>query len=138
MANKQKTVSSKHITGSSFEAHIDGHSIRFDDSDGNTGPRPKAILLSALAICVGFDLVPILNKMRVSFSGLNLVTTADVSETIPSVYTKIELVIELKTDLINRSKVERAVKLSVEDYCGVYAMLIKVCPIEYRIRYLRE
>jgi uncharacterized OsmC-like protein len=36
----------------------------------------------------------------------------------------------------NHAKFERAVQLSTEKYCGVYAMLIKVCPITQGITYL--
>jgi uncharacterized OsmC-like protein len=42
----------------------------------------------------------------------------------------------IKTALENKPKIERAVQLSTEKYCGVYAMLIKVCPISQSIVYL--
>lgn len=132
----QKTVVSKHVQDFAFDAELDGHIIRFDSLEGNTGPRPKAIILNALAICSGFDVVPVLNKMRVPFSDFHIVTTADQSHTTPVVYTAIHLEFRIKMDPQYKAKMERAVKLSMEVYCGVYAMLIKVCPITYSITYL--
>lgn len=53
----------------SFDAAIDGHTLRIDaDSKvgGNdTGPRPKKLLLVALGGCTGMDIVSLLKKMRV-------------------------------------------------------------------------
>lgn len=126
---KQHITKSKHVNNLAFDAEIDGHTIRFDDSKGNSGPRPKAILLNSLAICSGFDVVEILKKMKVAFSDLEIITTGDLNDQEPKVYTHIHMEFKLKTDHTNRAKVERAVQLSVEKYCGVYAMLIKVCPI---------
>ncbi len=133
---KQHITKSKHVNNLAFDAEIDGHTIRFDDSNGNSGPRPKAILLNSLAICSGFDVVEILKKMKVEFSDLEIVTTGDLSEEQPQIYTHIHMEFKLKTDYTNRAKVERAVQLSVEKYCGVYAMLIKVCPITTGINLL--
>ena len=132
----QKTVISRHVSESAFDAEIDGHVIRFDDQNGNSGPRPKAIILNSLAICSGFDVVPILNKMKVAFSDFSIVATADQSEGTPMVYTAIHLEFKIKIAPEHHIKMERAVKLSIEVYCGVYAMLIKVCPITYSITYL--
>jgi putative redox protein len=133
---KQHITNTKHINNLAFDAEIDGHTIRFDDSKGNSGPRPKAILLNSLAICSGFDVVEILKKMKVEFSDLEIVTTGDLSEEQPQIYTHIHMEFKLKTDHTNRAKVERAVQLSVEKYCGVYAMLIKVCQITTGINLL--
>ncbi len=132
----QNITISRHIENLAFDAEIDGHNIRFDSSAGNTGPRPKAIVLNSLAICSGFDIVPVLQKMKVDFSDFRIKTTGDLTDTEPKVYSHIHLEFIIKTDKKNKTKVARAVKLSMEKYCGVYAMLIKVCPISQSITYL--
>ena len=119
-----------------FDAIIDGHTIRFDDKEGNSGPRPKAILLNSLAICSGFDVVAILQKMKVEFTDFSINTTGDQTEDIPKVYKHIHMEFVIKTAEANRIKVKRAVELSTTKYCGVYAMLIKVCPISQGITYI--
>ena len=132
----QHTTLSRHVDSMAFDAEIDGHTIRFDDKEGNTGPRPKAIILNSLAICAGFDVVPILQKMKVEFSEFSIKTSGELTEDTPRVYKHIYLEFTIKTDKQNESKVAHAVKLSLEKYCGVYAMLIKVCPISKSIIYL--
>ena len=132
----QHITQSRHVSGLAFDAEIDGHVLRFDNKTGNTGPRPKAIMLNSLAICSGFDVVSILEKMKVEFSDFNIKTTGDLSHEQPHVYTRIHLEFEIRTSQKNMVKVARAVELSTEKYCGVYAMLIKVCPITLSITYL--
>ncbi len=132
----QHITESKHITEQAFEATIDGHSLRFDSKEGNTGPRPKAILLNALAICAGFDTVVILKKMKVEFSDFNIITTGDLTKDVPSVYSHIHMEFKIKSSPKNKTKIDRAVYLSTQKYCGVYAMLIKVCPITISTIYL--
>jgi putative redox protein len=48
------------------------------------------------------------------------------------VFKSIKITYRLKGD-IPRDKAEKAVKLSLERYCGVTAMLIKAAPIEHQI-----
>ena len=132
----QHITNSVHVDQMAFNAEIDGHTLRFDGASGNTGPRPKAIMLNSLAICSGFDIVTILEKMKLEYSDLSIQTTGDLSESQPSVYTKIHMEFKVKIAPENHAKFERAVQLSTEKYCGVYAMLIKVCPITQGITYL--
>lgn len=132
----QHITESRHVDNMAFDALIDGHTVRFDSKEGNTGPRPKAIILNSLAICSGFDVVPILEKMKVDFSDFSIKTTGDLTDDIPSVYSHIHMEFRIKTAKENHTKIERAVQLSTEKYCGVYAMLIKVCTISQSITYL--
>ena len=52
----------------------------------------------------------------------------------PKVYTNINLIYEFRGKNLERSKLEKAVKLSQEKYCGVSAMLRKNCPVNYEIK----
>ena len=62
---------------------------------------------------------------------------AETGEEHPKTYTRIELVYQFKkSDGLDESKVEKAVKLSQEKYCGVSAMLKKASDLGYRIEYL--
>lgn len=133
---KQHFTESVHVNDLAFDAHIDGHVIRFDNTEGNSGPRPKAIMLNSLAICAGFDVVAILKKMKVPFTDFSIQTLGDLSESTPSVYMQIEIIFKIKTAKKNHIKVERAAELSLKKYCGVYAMLSKICPIHSKIEYL--
>ena len=51
-----------------FDAIVSGHHVIMDASEAvggeDSGPRPKELMLTALAGCTGMDVVAILKKMR--------------------------------------------------------------------------
>jgi putative redox protein len=101
--------------------------------DGEAGFSPKALLLTALAACSGIDVVEILEKMRVPFSGLTIETEAEQTEGPPKVFKDIHLRYQLGCEEENRDKVIKAIELSLEKYCGVAAMLKKNSRIDYSL-----
>lgn len=139
MATVHHTVTN-HKGKMEFETLINGHSIILDTVPAgggeNHGPNPKPLLLSALAGCTGMDIVPMLQKMRVEFSNLSIAVDADLTDEHPRVYSEIRLTYRIQVAESDREKVEKAVKLSKTSYCGVSAMLEKVCPIISHIEFL--
>jgi putative redox protein len=61
---------------------------------------------------------------------------ADLTEEHPKVYSEIRLFYRFKAHEEDFAKIEKAVKLSQEKYCGVSEMLKKVCPLHWEIQYL--
>lgn len=124
----------------SFETEVNGHKITLDAAEKvggrNRGPRPKPLLLVALAGCTSMDVISLLNKMRVEYDDFFMNIEGDVSEDHPKYYTHLRLVYNIKGDDIDQKKVEKAVKLSQEKYCGVNFMLGKAADISYQINYL--
>ena len=121
-----------------FDSHIGKHTIRIDaggDVGDDSGPGPKKLLLSALAGCTGMDVVSLLNKMRVPFTGFEMDIDADLTADHPIVYSEIRLVYGFFGKDLDRQKVQKAVDYSQEKYCGVSAMLKKNSPIIYTIEY---
>jgi len=102
------------------------------DGDGQAY-SPKALLLSSLAGCTGIDVVLILQKMKVEFSSLEIDVDADQTDEQPRVFKEFNMVYRIKTDKANEDKVNRAVQLSYEKYCGVSAMLKKHAPINIKV-----
>jgi putative redox protein len=124
-----------------FESVIDGHTIVLDADEQfggkNSGPRPKALILTSLAGCTGMDVISLLSKMKQPVSFFNMEVEAELGEEHPKTYTRITLVYQFKKkDALDEGKVEKAVKLSQERYCGVSAMLKEVSRLEYRIEYI--
>ena len=121
----------------SFVSTQDGHDIALDlplSSGGNdSGARPKTLLLSALAGCTAMDVVSILKKMHVEFSGLKINASADLTEGHPKVFKSIHIKYIFSGKELPQEKIERAVGLSLEKYCGVSAMLNKACPVTHEI-----
>lgn len=135
----QHTISCKYEKDMCFEAEVAGHKIKLDASPQfggqDYGPTPKPLLLTSLAGCTGLDVVSILNKMRVPIKYFNVVVSGELSETEPKVYTSIHITYQVD-NAVPKDKVEKAVKLSQEQYCGVSAMLRKACELTYSIEYI--
>ena len=62
--------------GMAFEAYVDGYKMMLDAGEQfggrNLGPRPKPLMLVALAGCTAMDVVSILNKMRVELENFDV------------------------------------------------------------------
>ena len=118
-----------------FESVNESNSILVD-GDREEGFNPKAMLLTALGACSGIDVVDILTKMRVEFSGLQVEVEADQTEEHPRVFRDFNMHYLVCTDAANEEKVRKAINLSLEKYCGVAAMLRKNSPIHYELTLL--
>jgi putative redox protein len=123
-----------------FEAEVNGFKIMLDADPAaggmNIGPRPKQLLLVALAGCTGMDVVSILRKMRSEPEYLNITVEGDSKEEHPKYYDKFHIIYELKGKNIDMEKVEKAVNLSRDKYCSVNALLKFGAEITHEIRIL--
>jgi len=128
--------------GMAFSMLQDGHEFTLDSTPdfggADRGPRPKGLLLSALIGCTGMDVVSILKKMRVEGYGFELTAEADTTEDHPVVFSAIRLVYVFRGRDLPRGKIERAVALSQEKYCGVSAMLRRAAPLTWETRFVEE
>jgi len=122
----------------SFTASVDNHQLILDQSidlNGNDeGPRPKPLLLAALAGCSGMDVISILEKMRVDYDNFTVITDGELTEEHPKYYHKIHLTYQFKGKNLPKDKIEKAINLSLDRYCGVYAMLKKAANITFEIK----
>lgn len=120
-----------------FEAEVNGHKIMLDAADNvggeNRGPRPKALLLVGLAGCTAMDVISILKKMRVEPSYFNVEVEGELTEEHPKYYDKIHLKYVFRGDDLPMAKLEKAVNLSQDRYCGVSAMLGKSSQLSHEI-----
>ena len=121
-----------------FEAEVNGHRIMLDATEAvggeNRGPRPKPLMMVALAGCTGMDVVSILKKMRVEVEGFNVMVEGDLTEEHPKQFSQMRIVYEFKGRDLPLDKLEKAVELSQEKYCGVSAMYKKVFGITSEIK----
>ncbi|MDA9363670.1 OsmC family protein, partial [Polaribacter sp.] len=84
--------------------------------------RPKALMLSSLAGCSGLDVVSLLAKMRVSPTDFKIVVTGELTEEHPKFYNKVLVDYHFYGSELPEDKINKAVDLSVEKYCGVMEM----------------
>ncbi len=121
-----------------FEADVNGHKLVMDapePSGGkNEGPRPKPLMLAALAGCTGMDVVGMLKKMRVSYDTFSIHIEAETAEDFPKHYTGMKVIYEFSGKDLPKDKLERAVDLSREKYCGVSYIYKQAMKMEYEVR----
>jgi putative redox protein len=129
-------VNAVYSEGMAFNTTLDGHPVVTDTSVTNHGPRPKALMLVSLIGCSGIDVVSILNKMRVIFSGFSIEARGELTDEEAAVYHTVTLIYTIKVENSDRAKVEKAVELSQEKYCGVAAMFRKFARLNKEIIFL--
>lgn len=137
MATKKAYV--KQIKGVTFIGKTDSnHWVTMDGPENfggsDAGTRPKELILLALAGCTGSDVTVILQKKKINLDGFEINISADVQETHPQVFTKIDLEYVFYGENISKEAVERAIELSMNTYCSVTAMLKKSVEITHSYR----
>ena len=88
----------------------------------NSGLRPKALMLSALAGCSGLDVVSLLKKMKVGLDDFKIITTGELTDEHPKYYHTVKVDYHFYGKDLNEKKINKAVNLSIERYCGVFEM----------------
>ncbi|WNH08747.1 OsmC family protein [Thalassobellus suaedae] len=86
------------------------------------GLRPKALMLSALAGCSGLDVASLIKKMKLKVEDFKIDIDANLTEEHPKHYDKVTMSFHFYGNDLNEKKLQKAVDLSVEKYCGVMEM----------------
>jgi putative redox protein len=120
-----------------FEGELNGHKIVIDADDKvggkDRGPRPKPFMLLSLAGCTAMDVASILGKMRVELDDFKVKVKGELTEEHPKQYNKMHITYEFWGKDLPMAKLEKAVSLSEERYCGVSAVYKKVMPVTAEI-----
>jgi putative redox protein len=126
--------------GMAFEANVDGYKIMVDAKaevgGSNQGPRPKSLMMVALAGCTGMDVISILKKMRVEINNFSVKIEGDITDEHPKHFSKMHIIYEFEGDNLPMDKLEKAIDLSQERYCGVSASYRKAMELSHEIRIL--
>ncbi len=139
MINKIKTIWKGNMK---FESTNEGGNLMIDankEVGGNgEGYRPKALMLSALAGCSGLDVVSLLKKMRAEVKEFTIDIEANLTDEHPKYYDKVTMIFNFYGKEFKKAKIEKAVKLSEERYCGVMEMFRQFAEITIEIQYFEE
>lgn len=139
MANIHE-VHTEHSGGMAFTSQIGDHQVRMDASAEhggmNLGPSPKKLMLLSLAGCTGIDVVMLLDKMKASFSDFSIDIDAVLTDEHPKIYKEVTILYKIRMKESEHPKMEKAVQLSQEKYCGVSAMFKAFAQVSHHIEYL--
>ena len=134
---KADTISVSLIDGLAFRGEVNGFEIVLDAEERvggkNRGPRPKPLMQLSLAGCTAMDVISILYKMRVQVDDFKVHVDGELTEEHPKHYTKMHLTYEFTGSDLPYEKLEKAVKLSQDRYCGVSYVYKKVMELTFEI-----
>ncbi len=120
-----------------FEGQQQGQTLWLVGSSAEGGERagfsPKQLVLTGLAGCTAMDVASLLPKMRVEFSAFRVEVDGDLSADHPRTYERIRLRYIVRAAVASRPSIEQAIRLSIEKYCGVYAMLATSAAISHEL-----
>ncbi len=109
-----------------------------ENGGNNEGLGPKGMMLSALAGCTGLDIVFVLNKMRVEVPEFKMVVKGALTDEHPKTYHSVTLDYHFYGENLKEDKIQKAVDLSAEQYCGVMEMFRKFCTLEIGVYFNDE
>ena len=121
----------KWIEGKTFlGVDANGKSVVMSSTDG-PGVSPMQMLLLGLGGCSLVDVVGILQKQRQPFVGVEVEIDGARGEEAQRPWKDIHMHFIVTGAGVDPAKVERAIALSVEKYCGAYATLSGVATITH-------
>ncbi len=131
LAAKVVLQAGMHFTGATSAGHV----VNLDEMGGSAGPSPMELMLIGLAGCSAMDVIAILRKKRQDIEGLEVHVSGHRRDEYPRVFTDIELEYVVLGDEVDPRAIERAIELSAQNYCPVWAMLGKSATItsSYRV-----
>jgi len=139
---EKETVNTKWLSNMAFESEVNGHKIVIDAESNvggeDRGPRPKPFMLLSLGGCTGMDVISILKKMRVDVMGFNVIVEGDFTDEHPKQLYKIHLIYEFTGKSLPIDKLQKAISLSEERYCGVSAVYKKVIEMTSEIKIIES
>jgi putative redox protein len=118
---------------SEVKVHTDGSP---EIGGSNAGVRPMELLLMGLASCSAIDMVLILKKQRQQITDFRIEAEGDrikEDNTERKPFRNIHLHFKLKGHLLDKAKIDRAVKLSMEKYCSATAQLESLATITHEV-----
>lgn len=105
--------------------------------EGN-GFRPKALMLSALAGCSGLDVASLIKKMKLEVDDFHIETIANLTGEDPKFYDRVTVEYHFHGKNLDEKKLQKAVDLSVEKYCGVMEMFRQFAEMEIKTEFHKK
>ncbi len=136
-------ITTKWLGNMAFESNNpSGHKFIIDagpdDGGEGKGMRPKALMLSSLAGCSGLDVAMLIRKMKLDVRDFTIEINANLTAEHPKYYDVVTLEYHFYGDKLEEKKLQRAVDLSVEKYCGVMEMFRRFAQIQIDTIFHRE
>jgi len=89
----------------------------------NLGHTPLELFLISFATCAGGSILALLRRMKKTITGLEISATGVRRDQHPTSFSKITLHLILKSSDTSNAELDKAINMSEETYCPVWAMI---------------
>ncbi|SHI64971.1 putative redox protein [Arenibacter nanhaiticus] len=130
-------ITTKWLGNMAFESNNpSGNNLIIDiapeDGGEGQGYRPKALMLASLAGCSGLDVASLIKKMKLEVAEFRIETIANLTDEHPKYYDQVTIEYHFAGPNLDEKKLQRAVDLSIEKYCGVMEMFRKFAALDIK------
>ena len=102
-----------------FSGNLDsGYPIEMKNTSDEEGASPMSILLTGVAGCTAMDVLSIVQKKRQQVDNMEVEIVGLRADSVPMVYTDVDITYRLYGQNIDPVAVERAIELSQTKYCS--------------------
>jgi putative redox protein len=118
-----------------FAGGPEGFSVPLDSTPPlgeDTGMSPKQMMLVSICGCTGMDVVALLKKYKQPLVTMSIEAEADTTDDHPRIFKEVH-VRYVATGEVEIERLKTAVDLSMNQYCGVSAIVAKACPIRFSV-----
>lgn len=102
--------------------------VRMGEGVDRQGPRPMELIAMGLGACLGDNVVEILKKKRIPFTGVRLEIEGGRAPEPPKRFTGLTLRVRVQSDALSPDVLEKVLELSAK-YCSAHATLSEGVPI---------
>ncbi len=125
-----------------FKADAPGGEVLLDAAESvggqGKGNRSKPLMLVSLAGCTGMDVSSLIKKMRIDVEDFNIEVSAELTEEHPKHYKSTHIIYNFFGNDLNEAKLEKAVNLSFDRYCGVIEMFKQFSEVTKEINFINK
>jgi len=137
MSSNKNHVETQWLGNMAFESsNPSGNSLIIDvdvsEGGGEEGYRPKALMLSSLAGCSGLDVASLIKKMKLDVEQFKIEIIAGLTDEHPKYYNEVLMEYHFFGNNLKEAKLQKAVDLSIEKYCGVSEMFRQFAEMEIK------
>lgn len=118
------------LVGKADSGHWVAMDTRAEAGGYGAGSSPLELVLMGLGGCASMDVLAILAKKRIKLDDYEVHLEADRLEEHPRPFSAIRIVFHFYGEDLKPQDLDQAIRLSLEKYCSVAAMLRQAAPIE--------
>jgi putative redox protein len=115
-----------------------GHGVLISSAEDEPGVSAMQMLLLGLGACSMYDVINILQKQRQPLKGAEIAVNGERGDEPPRPWKRIHMQFTFTGDGLDTEKIERAISLSIEKYCGVHGTLRESAEITHAFTVLPE